>query len=222
MVALAILLFNSCQKPDKVQQFDDIFDVSGVISLNEKIDNSNSVSGLADLVPESGLNVPENMSIEKLEEMCTFLEQNIKLSDDETDKLLKNDPNTLLEVITRFGNLPAEFGDKDMNFEELSKSTFSKYLLVQKEEPGVNYYPDDYYSAIQAYRGYIENCIIKPMKKLHTVVLHDQSQLPHGAKFQYYVLIAMNNNWAMWWSYWRFGNIIFKIKHKGGAGSFPG
>jgi hypothetical protein len=222
MAVTGILLFASCQKPDKVQKFDDVFDVSGIKDLNQKIDNSTSLSGLAAIVEGSDLNVPGSISASKLEQMYTFLEQNIRLSDSEIDKLLQNDVNTLQQVLTRFGNLPAEFGDKNMNFDDLGKSAFSRYLLVQKEEPGINFYPEDYYSAIQAYRGYIENCIIKPMKKIHTVVLHNQNQLPHGAHFEYYVLIAMNNNWAMWWSYWRYGNIIFKIKHKGGSGSFPG
>jgi len=69
---------------------------------------------------------------------------------------------------------------------------------------------------------YIEKCIIKPMKRIHVILLHDQSELPVGAVLKCYVLITMNNNWDMWWSYWKYGNIIYKIKHKGGSGSFPG
>lgn len=217
-----ILLLVSCQKVDKVQKFDDVFDISGIMDLNARIDSAKSISGLTTIIEGSGLKVTETISASKLEQMYSSLEQNIKLSETETERLLHNDPNTLLQVIERFGNLPAEFGDKNTNFEELGTSPLKKYLLVKREEPGINFYPEDYYSAVQAYRGYIENCIIKPIKKLHTIVLHDQNQLPNGAVFQYYVLITRNNNWDMWWSYWRFGNIIIKIKHKGGSGSFPG
>ena len=222
VVVLGILLTTSCQKPDEVQTFDDVFDVSGIMDLNQSIDTSNSLSSLAGLFENADLNIGEGISASKLEQMYTFLEKNIELSASETDKLLRNDPEALLQVLTRFGNLPAEFGDKNMNFDYLEQSSMSRYLLVQKEKPGFNYYPEDFYSAVQAYKNYIEKCVIWPLKKIHIKVLHDQSELPEGALLKCYVLITMNNNWDMWWSYWTYGNIIFKIKHKGGSGSFPG
>ena len=222
VMVLGILFTASCQKPDEVQTFDDVFDVSGIMDLNQSIDTSNSLSSLAGLFENADLNIGEGISASKLEQMYTFLEKNIELSASETDRLLRNDPEALLQVLTRFGNLPAEFGDKNMNFDDLEQSSMGRYLVVQKEEPGIKYYPEDYYSAVQAYRKYIEKCIIKPMKRIHVILLHDQSELPFGAELECYVLITMNNNWDMWWSYWKFGNIIYKIKHKGGSGSFPG
>ena len=222
VVVLGILLTASCQKPDEVQTFDDVFDVSGIMDLNQSIDTSNSLSSLAGLFENADLNIGEGISASKLEQMYTFLEKNIELSASETDRLLRNDPDALMEVLSRFGNLPAEFGDKNMNFDDLEQSSMSRYLLEQKEKPGVNYYPEDFYSAVQAYKNYIEKCVIWPLKKIHIKVLHDQSELPDDAQFMYIVLIAWNNNWKMWWSYWYYGNTIYKIKHKGGSGSFPG
>ena len=61
-----------------------------------------------------------------------------------------------MSVLRRYGELPAEFGDRNMDFTSLKNSPMKRNLLVVKEEQGINYYPDDYYSAIQAYKGYIE------------------------------------------------------------------
>ena len=212
-----ILMLTACKKNEKTQTFDDVFDVSGIQALNNSIYASQSVASLTSLVSDLNLKVPVSMSSSKLEEMCTALEKKLELTDAETDRLLKNDPEALLSVLTRFGELPAEFGDKNMDFTELENSKIQDYLLKQKEEPGINYYPDDYYSAIQAYRGYIEKCVIKPLKHIRTIELNCQDQLTKGASFDCFVLIAMYNNWEMWWSYWSCGNKIYKIKHKGGG-----
>ena len=212
-----ILMLTACDKNEKTQTFDDVYDISGVLTLNKSIDTCTSVASLTSLVRDLKLNVPAEMSASKLEDMCKALENNLKLTDSETDRLLKNDPEALMSVLDRFGELPAEFGDRNMDFTELENSKMQTYLLKQKEEPGINYYPDDYYSAIQAYKGYIEKCVIQPLRHIITIELKSQDQLPAGAHFEYYVLIAMNHNWKMWWSYWRCGNIIYKIKHKGGG-----
>lgn len=221
-VAIGLALTISCQKPDKTQTFEDIFDVSGIMDLNQKIDTSNSLTSLAELVKNANINVSETLTAEKVEKMYSSLEQSLQLTVSEKEKLLRNDPDALIEVLKRFGNLPPEFGDKSSKFEELEKSSINKYLLVHNGTPGLNYYPEDYYSAIQAYRRYVEKCIIWPLKKIHIVLLHDESQLPKHAVLMYYILITRNNNWDMWWSYWWYGCTIYRIKHKGGSGSFPG
>lgn len=218
-----MLIIVSCSKPDNTKTFDDIFDVSGIENLNRSIDKASSVSELSQLFEDVDLNITESITAEKIEQIYTTLEKNIQLSQDEIDKLLMNDPETLLDVLSRFGNMPQELSDKYMDFSELENSPLNSYLLMQREKPGITYYPDDFYGAVQTYRKYVENCIIKPLRKFHFVILlHDESQLPPGAKLEYYVLITMNNNWDMWWSYWSWGWYMFKIKHKGGHGSFPG
>lgn len=219
---LGIILIPGCQKQKDVLTFDDVFDISGVESLTQGIDRANDLTGLSDLVDRTDMNTPESISAAKLEYMYKYLEENIQLSSSEKDMLLRNDPDVLNEVISRFGNLPAEFGDKNMDFSDLRSSSLNRYLLAHKSEPGTDYYPEDYYSAVQAYKGYIENCIIKPLKKIHEIVLKDESQLPDGAELKLLVLIVSNNNWDMWWSYWKYGDTIYRIKHKGGSGSFPG
>jgi hypothetical protein len=217
-----ISLLSSCQKHEKELTFDDVYDVSGITVLNNRIGTSENVAGLASLAKDLNLTVPADLSVSKLDEMCTTLERNLELTDSETDRLLRNDPEALLSVITRFGDLPSAFGDKNMSFSDLVNGPMNQYLLKQKTEPGINYYPEDYYSAVLAYKGYIEKCVIEPLKHIETVVLKSQDQLPEGADFDGFVLIAMNNNWSMWWSYWSYCNTIYKIKHKGGANSFPG
>ena len=168
---LAVLLFTSCEKHEKAQTFEDVFDVSGINTLNQSIESSSSVAGLASIVQDISLTVPDAISVSKLDEICTMLENKMELTDSETDKLLKNDPDALVSVIRRFGELPSEFGDKDMDFTDLQNSSLSQYLLVKRDEPGINYYPDDFYSAVQAYRSYIEKCVIKPLK--HVRILKD-------------------------------------------------
>ena len=217
-----ISLLSSCQKHEKALTFDDVYDVSGITALNNLIDTVESAAGLASLVKDLSLNVPAGMSVTKLHEMCTMLERKLELTDSETDRLLRNDPEALMSVVTRFGDLPSEFGDKNMSFSDLENGPMNKYLLIHKTEPGINYYPEDYYSAVQAYKGYIEKCVIEPLKDIETVVLKSQDQLPACVHIEYYVLIAMNNQWSIWWSYWKYGNTICKIRHKGGSNSFPG
>lgn len=221
-VAGLVFLTLACQKPDEVQTFDDIFDISGIMELNQKIDAADNLAGLSALVKDANLNVSENMTAEKVEKMYTDLETAIQLSMSEKEKLLRNDPEALMQVLTRFGNLSPEFGDKNTRFDDLKNSPISKYLLVQNGKPDIDYYPEDYYSAIQAYKRYVEKCIICPLKKIHVILLHDQSELPDNAHLMYYILITRNNNWDMWWSYWYYGCKIYRIKHKGGSGSFPG
>lgn len=221
MLAL-MLFFSSCRKPDNTKTFEDVFDVSGIENLNVEIDKAKSPDDLTKLVEDVDLNVSEEISAERIEQLIKTIEQNLELSDSETDKLLRNDPEALLQVLERFGNIPVELSDKNMDFRQLQNSPLSRFTLVEREEPGSDYYPEDYYSAIKEYRRFIEKCVIWPLKKIHVILLQDESQLPPGAKLEYYVLIAMNNKWDMWWSYWRWGCFMFKIKHKGGHGSFPG
>lgn len=221
-VAGLVFLTFACQKPDEVQTFDDIFDISGIMELNQKIDTARDLATLSALVNDAKLNVAEDLTAEKVEKMYTVLEEAIQLSMSEKERLLRNDPEALMQVLTRFGNLPPEFGDKNAKFDDLKNSPINRYLLVQNGVPGINYYPEDYYSAIQAYRRYVENCIIWPLKKIHIILLHDQSELPKKAHLMFYILITRNNKWDMWWSYWWYGCKIYRIKHKGGSGSFPG
>jgi hypothetical protein len=221
VASFAIVYFTSCTKNEEIQTFDDVYDVSGILALNRSIDTCQSTASLASLIKDMDMPVPSGISISRIDEMCTALQKSLELTDSETDKLLRNDPDALLSVLERFGNLPEEFGDKNMSFADLENSPMNRYRLIQKEEPGINYYADDYYSAVQEYRRFIESCVIKPLMHIRTVVLKDQSELPAGANFEYYVIITINHNWAMWWSYWRYGNTIYKIKHKGGASSVP-
>jgi hypothetical protein len=92
VVVMGILFTASCQKPDEVQTFDDVFDVSGIMDLNQRIDTSNSLSSLAGLVEGLDLNVSGSISASKLEQMYTFLEKNIALSASKTDKLCETIP----------------------------------------------------------------------------------------------------------------------------------
>jgi hypothetical protein len=212
-----ILMLTACEKNQKALTFDDVYDVSGITVLNNRIETSQSIADLASLVKDLSLNVPADMSVSKLDEMCTRLEKNLELTDSEIDRLLRNDPDALLSVVTRFGDLPSEFGDKDMSFSDLESGPMNQYLLKQKTETGINYYPEDYYSAVQAYRGFMEKSVIKPLKQIAAIQLNSKDQLPKGAELNYFVLIAMNNNWTMWGSYWNYCQIIHKIKHKGGG-----
>lgn len=222
LIMAIMLVIASCRKPDNSKTFEDVFDISGIMDLNKEIDKASTVSDLARLVEGEDLNATESISASKIEQLIAVIEKNLELSASETDKLLRNDPEALMQVLMRFGDIPAGLSDKNMNFGELRNSKMSRYLLVQREEPGIDYYPDDYYSAIQAYRRFVENCVIKPLRKIHVILLHDQSQLPSGAVLAGYEVITMNNKWDMWWSYWRWGCVMFKIKHKGGHGSYPG
>lgn len=216
---LVILLFISCEKQEYIQNFDDVFDVSGIEALNQKIANaadlSNTLNGVDVKIP-AGL---ENVT---LDEMIDHYTKSVQLSTSEIDMLLKNDSKTYIDIVNRMGSLPPSVSKLKIDFSELKNSNLNQYLLVQKQETD-NFYSDDYYSAILAMKYYIESMVIEPLNELKKAVI----TIPPGNPGSYvppsevprFVLIVSNNNWDMWWAYWSDGT---RTKHKGAAGSFPG
>jgi len=221
LLLMGVILF-SCQKDQYIQKFDDVFDLSGVNELNMKIENASSISDLTGEFTNVNITVPEGLQHVDLNQIIEEYKSNIKLSSTEVDMLLKNDSKTYIDVINRFGSLPAQIKDLNLNFEEVKSSPLNKYLVRQKVQTD-NFYSDDYYSAILAYRNFIESEIIQPMENLNRAMnlksAGNSQTVTEEEVYPYYVLITSNNNWDMWWAYWNDGT---RTKHKGSSGDFPG
>ncbi len=219
--SLLFIFVFSCKKTEYIQTFDDVFDTSGVSELNMKIANTTSLDELMETFSNVKLVIPENLEKLSLDDMIQHYTSSIELSSEEIDLLLKNDSKTYLDVVNRFGSLPGDINE--INFTELKASLLNRYLVRQKAET-VNFYSNDYYSAILAYRNFIESEVIQPMENLKkaakTIPPGNPNKGPaEDATLLYLKLITSNNNWDMWWAYWSDGT---RTKHKGAAGSYPG
>lgn len=216
-----ILLF-SCDKPEKYnQKFDDVFDVSGVEALNEKISDPGSISVLNEEFANVNLDIAGALENISLDEMLAHFNKSMELSPVEIDMLLKNNSKTYIDVINRFGSLPAQMESLAADdFKPLRQSSLNKYLLKVKAEP-VYFYSTDYYTAILELQKYMKDEVIEPMNLLKKAVISPGKNLPPPtpATILKYKIITLNNVWDMWWTYWSDGT---RTKHKGGAGSFPG
>ena len=218
----SIILLTYCEKSRRVQTFNDVFDISGITDLNNNIDTVETIDGLYSLVGNPEVNIPAELDSVSFDELINYYEQNIELTSNETDLLLQNDLPTFLAVIDRFGTLPPPINDGELDSADLEKSDANIYLVELKEDISVDYYPDDLYASVKAYQDYLKNCELKhlkKLKKLKEITLKNPNKLPAGAIFLYYKLIHKHNHKKVWWSYWRYGNIIYKIQHKGGKNS---
>lgn len=230
-----LFLFISCNKTEYIQKFDDVFDTSGINSLNSKIENATSLDDILTILDESsadeGLksatgrrykyNIPDGMDDVSFDDIIDHYADAIKISSKERDMLLKNDSKTYLDVINRMGAYPEKMAKLKIDFSELRSSHWNKYLVSHKAEPR-NFYSNDYYSAVLAMSDYISKNVIHALK---TCKKHYKNKngghLGWGddAEILYYILIASNNNWDIWWTYWDDGT---RTKHKGSSGEFPG
>lgn len=221
-IVTLVLIFTACEKTYEIQTFNDVFDTSGVKALNEKITRQESINGLNDEFSKVNLTVTNALENVTLDEMLIHFRQSIELSPVEIDMLLKNDSRTYIDVINRFGSMPAQMKSITADdFKPVKSSSLNSYLLKIKDEPE-NFYSSDYYTAVLEMQKYIVAEVIEPMSVLKNAVI----TIPPGdedyvteATVDYYKLIVSNNVWDMWWTYWSDGT---RTKHKGAAGSFPG
>ena len=167
LLSFAMLLV-SCAKTEYIQEFDDIFDVSGVNDLNQKIEIAETLDDLSGVFDNLTFQVSEEIKNIGLDFMVDHYNRSIQLSSTEIDLLLKNDPNTYLNIINRFGSLPTQIGDLNLDFTEIKSSTLNKYLIIQKQDIK-NFYSDDYYSAVIAMQDFIKSSVIEPMSNLKTI-----------------------------------------------------
>jgi hypothetical protein len=215
MVFALVLLLGSCQKTVKMQTFNDVFDISGIETLNSQLALAKTVADLPAEIGEVNFAVPEGMKNITPAEIANWYEKNIKLSNAEVDMLLKNDSKTYIDVINRMASLPPEMGIITADdFKALKNSDLNKYLLKQIDQPE-NFYSTDYYSAIIALQNYIKVAVIEPMNLVSSIA--DAGNKP--PIILGYKIITRNNIWDMWWVYWGDGT---RTKHKGAAGSYPG
>ncbi len=223
--AIFILLFAvgifSCEKQEYIQKFDDVFDVSGVESLNQEISRSVTIEDLSGVLGQVTLQVPQELQDVSLDEMIDHYTKSIKLTSKEIDLLLKNDSKTYLDVVNRFGSLPPKIAALNIDYKEIKTGPLNKFMVKQKAQTE-NFYSDDYYSAVLAYQNYIQNNVIEPISMLKkaavTVPPGNPGSGPNGV-ITGYKLITSNNNRDMWWTYWSDGK---RTKHVGASGSFPG
>ena len=224
MLLFTIVVITACEKTKETQTFYDVFDLSGVEALNEKIFNAKTSDDLEKLLEIDQINVPEFFRNVDFGQMIAHFEKSIILSDDEMDMLLKNDSRTYIEFINRFGSMPAQLKDlKISDFEDLKKSSLNQYMLKVKEEP-FNFYSNDYYSAVIAMQDFIKYSVIQPLNHMNNSKFKTRppglGEYPEDPEYVlFYKLIASNRIWDIWWAYWSDGT---RTKHKGSAGSFPG
>lgn len=227
LIAVAVLI--SCEKEQApVQTFNDVFDVKGVNELNQKIKSAQTIDEISALYTGVELATPKELKKITLEELANHFENNLKLSSDEIDMLLKNDSKTYIDVINRFGSMPQGLGDMKPHFKALKSTSLNKYLLRKKADPE-NFYSDDYYSAVLDMQKFIKNEILGTMAAMHNLKNNAPVEtIPPGnserepsddAEIDHLKIIELNNIWDMWWTYWTDGT---RTKHKGAAGSFPG
>jgi len=220
-----LLTVSSCQKTEKMQTFNDIFDTSGIETLNERFRTARTVADLPLELGTAGFSVPEGIKNITPESIAAWYKKNMVLSGTEVDLLLKNDSRTYIDVINRMASFPPEMGKlKSEDFNSLKASVLNKYALKQLEETE-NFYSTDYYSAILALQNYLKIAVIAPMESVAgdppvVTVPPGSGQYPNPPVYiLYFKMITMNNIWDMWWTYWSDGT---RTKHKGAAGSFPG
>lgn len=233
VLAVMLLAGISCEKSRDIQTFDDVFDLSGVEALNGKVMSARSADDLVKIFENTQLSVPSSLSKITLTELAEHFSRNLELTPHEVDMLLKNDSRTYIEVINRFGSMPAVVGELGAkSFESLKAGPMGEFTLKVKEEPQ-NFYTNDYYSAVLAMQSFISNSVVAPMKAVAAAANENASSgkdgktIPPGldkdpapgAVILFYKLIASNKIFDIWWTYWSDGS---RTKHKGAAGSFPG
>ena len=238
IILLITFLFNSCDKTEDIQEFDDVFDTSGINDLNSQIENATSLDDILVIFDESsddeGLksasgrykyNIPSGMNDVSFDDIIDHYTKAINISSKERDLLLKNDSKTYLDVINRMGAFPDKIAKMNIDFSELRSSPWNKYLVSHKQEPR-NFYSNDYYSAVLAMQNYISKHVINTMKTCRRHYYNKHHGGHYGGhwwdedpEIMYYILITSNNNWDIWWTYWSDGS---RTKHKGASGTYPG
>lgn len=160
-----VIFLVSCAKTEYIQEFDDIFDITGVNELNQKIESAGTLDDLSGIFDNTVFQVPERIQNIGLDDLIDYYNNSIQLSSDEIDMLLKNDSRTYLAIINRFGSLPPQISDLNLDFAEIKSSHLNKYLIVQKQ--GIkNFYSDDFYSAVISMQDFIKNSVIGPLRNV--------------------------------------------------------
>lgn len=248
---IIFLVLFSCQKVEDIQTFNDVFDTSGIDELNLILGSTETLDDISAVFGNISFEVPTLLNNISLDDMIEHYENNLELSPDEIDMLLKNDSKTYVDVIDRMGSLPGNlsnmfYADESLKSgstnvsKELHSSTLNKYLLKQKI-PTSNFYADDYYSAVLAYQNYIACAVIKPLKsvkklksnqdkkdkdKEHNGTGNDDSgNNGHGndpsPDATLNRTVLIVSN-NNWDMWWAYWSDGRKTKHKGAAGSYPG
>jgi hypothetical protein len=217
MVLTLIFVISSCQKSEKIQTFNDVFDTSGMEALNAQIATAKTLADLPAELRTSNLTVPEAFKSITPREIADWYRQNIRLTDNEVDMLLKNDSKTYIAVIDRMCSFPPQMGTFTADdFKDLKSSSLNKYLVTQKEEME-NFYTTDYYSAVTALQDFLKSAVIEGMDRIITIPPGSGDTGPYG-EVDHYVMISCDEVWDMWWTYWSEG---VRTKHKGAAGTGP-
>ncbi len=206
-----ILFFASCQKSEEIQTFDDVFDISGVVELNNKIAAANSLDDLSNVFEGIDFEIPETLASVDLNDVIDRLKSDIKLSSTEKSLLLKNDGDTYLSVINRFGSFALELEELGVDFVAISDAA-REFTINIKQEPE-NFYSNDYCSAILAYQTFMEDHVITHLGNLNNLTGLKSASTPEEWYDDYpYELISLNDNWLMYWIYHDDGT---RTKHKG-------
>ncbi len=219
-----IMLLGSCKKTEYIQKFDDVFDVSGVETFNLKIEDASTLDEYIGIFEDVTLEVPETIQNVSIDEMIDHYKNSIKLSPNEISLLLKNDNETFLNVINRFGSMPSQVGDLEIDFTELKSSPLNKYLVVQKSEIN-NFYGVDCYSVVAALQDYMINEVIDPLIKIKELAPADDNNFK-SANLVFDLdkekknkdnakLIIYYNNHSFWWIIWWWWH---HYHHHGGGG----
>jgi len=221
ILIILILSITACTKTEYLQTFDDVFDISGILDLNHTLDSAKSVDALSDLFKDVQVDVPALLDSMTTDQILSCFELNNRMSDSEIDMLLKNDPETLTDVLDRFGALPFPLIDSTIDYTDLKSSKLGKYLLSQKEDLTIYYYPNDCYSAVLEMQNYMYLCVIQPLKKLRELSLISQDGNSKGGNKEEkcYKFVIMNHHHEMCEQYKKYKDHMHKIKHKGGSGS---
>ena len=167
---LFAIIVVSCAKNEYVQNFDDVFDISGAVELNQKIENISSAEDLSGLFENTSFQIPEEMKEIKLDDIIDYYSKSVELTSNEIDMLLKNDSKTYIDVINRIGSLPPQIAALNIDFDAVKASPLNKYLIKQKANTE-NFYSDDYYSAVLALQKYMKEEVIEPMNNLKSQVI---------------------------------------------------
>lgn len=224
-ILLLFAISMSCNKDEKNQStFEDVFDISGFVELNQHIMESSSMEDVANAFEGVDLFIPPKLKVEKIAEVILDLETNLEVSNSSRNKLIKNDINAYVDVLEKIGHY-AKYAKNDLqlNFDELKKSKLNKYCIKVTEVPD-DFYSDDYYASVVAFQDFMKNEIVAPLKKIQALKAEKSALIGAEAAddettIATYILIVSNNNWDMWWTISQSGK---KIKHKGSSGSFPG
>jgi hypothetical protein len=183
-VMFALVMFvTSCQKSERIQTFNDVFDTSGIEALNTHLTQAGTLAQLPMELVNTTLKVPEKFNNVSPAEIAGWYQQNIRLTDEEIDLLLKNDSKTYIDVINRMASFPPGLGSLTADdFKDLKSSTLEKYLIKKIEEPS-NFYSTDYYSAVLALQDYLKCSVIEPMVALNNLMLKESISNTSSGQF---------------------------------------